>query len=171
MFANPAIPLSLTTSSVKPRKTSLSQDTRIAQLAKQMAYERMIQEIDHQRYHSPTKKKNKSTTKAASIQSSSILTESHHVNHIINDVMIRILHDMFDKQQQQQQQQQQHQQQIISSISQPRASRKGELLFVKKSNIDEQFNSNLLNTIKPTSHHGKQATKVDNEHSVSFDEL
>jgi hypothetical protein len=97
-----------------------------------MAYERMLQEIDYQR-HSSINKKSKS-----SINSSSILTESIHVNHLLNDVMMRILHEMCEKQKQQQQQQQQQQ------IPQPRASRKGELLFVKKQNVnnDEQYNFN-----------------------------
>jgi len=110
--------------------SSSSQDARIAQLAKQMAYERMLQEIDSQR-HLSTNKKSKTST----INSSTILTESIHVNHLLNDVMMRILHEMCEKQQQQQQQQQ---------IPQPRASRKGELLFVKKQNInnDEQYNFN-----------------------------
>jgi hypothetical protein len=113
----------------KKNSSSSSQDARIAQLAKQMAYERMLQEIDSQR-HLSTNKKSKTST----INSSAILTESIHVNHLLNDVMMRILHEMCEKQQQQQQQQ----------IPQPRASRKGELLFVKKQNInnDEQYNFN-----------------------------
>jgi hypothetical protein len=108
----------------KKNSSSSSQDVRIAQLAKQMAYERMLQEIDSQR-HLSTNKKPKT-----SINSSTILTESIHVNHLLNDVMMRILHEMCEKQQQQ--------------IPQPRASRKGELLFVKKQNInnDEQYNFN-----------------------------
>ena len=60
--------------------------------------------------------------------------------------MIRILHEMFDKQQQQQ---------ISSTVSQPRASRKGELLFVKKQNVnhDEPFNHS-------NSNNGKKVAKV-----------
>jgi len=94
----------------------LSQDARIAQLAKQMAYERMLEEIQSQR-HPITNKKSK-----ISSFHPSILTESLQVNHLLNDVMMKILHEIFDKQQ-------------------PRASHKGELLFVKKQNInnDEQY--------------------------------
>lgn len=94
----------------------VSQDIRIAQLAKQMAYERMLEEIQSQR-HPITNKKLKTSSFHPSI-----LTESIQVNHLLNDVMMKILHEMFDKQQ-------------------PRASHKGELLFVKKQNInnDEQY--------------------------------
>lgn len=93
-----------------------SQDARIAQLAKQMAYERMLEEIQTQRHSSVNKKS------LLSPFHPSILTESIHVNHLLNDVMVKILHEMFEKQQ-------------------PRASHKGELLFVKKQNInnDEQY--------------------------------
>jgi hypothetical protein len=135
---SPTIPIHQ--SQLNKKKNSSLQDARIAQLAKQMAYERMLQEIDYQR-HSSTNKKSKSSINS----SSSILTESIHVNHLLNDVMMRILHEMFEKQQQQQQQQ----------IPPPRASRKGELLFVKKQNInnDEQYNFNHFinnnNTKKP----------------------
>lgn len=75
--------------------------------------------------------------------SSSVLTESFHVNHLLNDVMIRILHEMFEKQQ------------MTSTVSQPRASRKGELLFVKKQNVnqDEPFNH-------ANSNNGKKVSKV-----------
>ncbi|CAF3664455.1 unnamed protein product [Rotaria sp. Silwood1] len=123
-------------SQTNKKLSSSIHDTHIAQLAKQMAYERMLQEIDYQRHISTNKK-----SKILNNFSSSILTESIHVNHILNDVMMRILRETFEKQQQQQQQQQ------SSSVSQPRASRKGELLFVKKQNInnDEQFNTNIFN--------------------------
>ncbi|UJR22348.1 hypothetical protein I4U23_025410 [Adineta vaga] len=132
----PTIPTSHSQSNKK--KNSSSQDNRIAQLAKQMAYERMLQEIEYQRHPSLTNKKSKSSSNN---HSSSILTESFHVNHLLNDVMMRILHEMFEKQQQQQQQT------VTTSAPQPRASRKGELLFVKKQNInnDEQYNSNIFN--------------------------
>ncbi|CAF3453403.1 unnamed protein product, partial [Rotaria sp. Silwood2] len=124
---SPTIPIHYPQTNKK--SSSSLQDTRIAQLAKQMAYERMLQEIDYQRHPSTNKK-----SKISNNSSSSILTESIHVNHILNDVMIRILHEMFEKQQ-------------TSSVSQPRASRKGELLFVKKQNVnnDEQFNTNIFN--------------------------
>ena len=128
----------------QPTKNSSSfQDTRIAQLAKQMAYERMLQEIDYQRYLSSNKKSK------TSINSSSILTESIHVNHILNDVMMRTLHEMFEKQQ-------------LSSVTQPRASRKGELLFVKKQNMnnDEQYNTNIFNHYMNNNHNAKQCHKV-----------
>lgn len=125
--ASPSIPVHY---SQPNKKSSPSQDTRIAQLAKQMAYERMLQEIDYQRQPSSNKK-----PKTSFNSSSSILTESIHVNHILNDVMMRILHEMYEKQQ------------AATSIPQPRASRKGELLFVKKQNVnnDEQFNTNIFN--------------------------
>ena len=119
----PSIPLP--PSPINKKKTSSSssssQDARIAQLAKQMAYERMLQEIDSQRHPTTNKK-----SKIPFTPPSSILTESIHVNHLLNDVMMRILHEMYEKQQ----------------VPQPRASRKGELLFVKKQNInnDEQYN-------------------------------
>lgn len=130
---SPSIPMHYP--SINKKTSSSLQDTRIAQLAKQMAYERMLQEIDYQRYPSTNKK-----TKISNNSSSSILTESIHVNHILHDVMMRILHEMFEKQQQQQQQQ-------TSSSSQPRASRKGELLFVKKQNVnnDELYNTTIFN--------------------------
>jgi hypothetical protein len=118
-------------SPINKKKISLSQDARIAQLAKQMAYERMLQEIDSQR-HPITNKKSKSSMNS----SPSVLTESIHVNHILDDVMMRILHEMYEKQQQQQQ------------IPQPRASRKGELLFVKKQNINNDEQYNFVNNTK-----------------------
>jgi len=95
------------------------QDNYIAQLAEQKAYLRMIQEIEYQRNN----KKSKVTTNFFNTSSSSILTESIHVNHIVNDIMIRTLNEIFEEQIKQQQQQQQ-----------TRASRQGELLFVKKQN-------------------------------------
>jgi hypothetical protein len=85
-------------------------DDYITQLAKQMAYLRMIQEIENQRNNT---NKSKLTT-----NSSSILTESVHVNQIINDIMSRTLNDIFEEQIKQQKQ----------------ASKQGELLFVKKQN-------------------------------------
>jgi len=51
----PTIPIPQ--SQINKKKNSLSQDARIAQLAKQMAYERMLQEIDYQRHPSINKKK------------------------------------------------------------------------------------------------------------------
>lgn len=88
-----------------------------------MAYERMLQEIDYQRHPSTNKK-----SKPSSSSSPSVLTESMHVNHLLNDVMMRILHEMCGKPQ----------------TPNPQPSRKGELLFVKKQNInnDEQYNFN-----------------------------
>ncbi|CAF3944561.1 unnamed protein product, partial [Rotaria sp. Silwood1] len=64
-----------------------------------MAYERMLQEIDYQRHISTNKK-----SKILNNFSSSILTESIHVNHILNDVIMRILRETFEKQKKQQQQ-------------------------------------------------------------------
>ena len=126
LYAHP--PLNYPNSStVNSRKTQSSQDIRIAQLAKQMAFERMMQELDYQRH---------STNKKPMIHpTNSVLTESFHVNHILNDVMMRLIHEMFNKS-------------STPVVSQPRASRKGELLFVKKQNInnDEQhFNGTLFN--------------------------
>ena len=136
LFSTGSPPQSQSSSSSK-RKPSSSQDARIAQLAKQMAYERMMQEIDHPR--PPSAKKPKT-----SINPASILTESFHVNHILNDVMSRLLHDMFEKQHQP----------IASAAAQPRASRKGELLFVKKQNVnnDEQYNANSFNNTNNHNH-------------------
>ncbi|CAM4919173.1 unnamed protein product [Rotaria socialis] len=123
-------------SQTNKKASSSLQDTRIAQLAKQMAYERMLQEIDYQRHPSTNKK-----SKLSNSPSSSILTESIHVNHILNDVMMRILHEMYEKEQQ-----------TTSPVSQPRASCKGELLFVKKQNVnnDEQYNTNIFNHFNTT---------------------
>jgi hypothetical protein len=92
----------------------------ITQLAEQKAYLRMIQEIEYQRNN---KKSKVATNFLNTSSSSSILTESIHVNHIVNDIMIRTLNEIFEEQIKQQQQQQQ-----------TRASRQGELLFVKKQN-------------------------------------
>jgi hypothetical protein len=155
----PPIPQSPTN---KKKNSPPSQDARIAHLAKQMAYERMLQEIDYQR-HPLTNKKPKTTSSS----SSSILTESFHVNHILNDVMMRILHEMFEKQQQQQQT-------IVPSIPPPRASRKGELLFVKKQN--EQYNTNhfINNTkkshkkINPSSSSSSSTSSVSSTGSSSI---
>ncbi|CAF0893609.1 unnamed protein product [Rotaria sordida] len=157
---SPTIPLHYSQTN-KKSSTSL-QDTRIAQLAKQMAYERMLQEIDYQRYSSTNKKSKISNNLTSSSSSSSILTESIHVNHILNDVMMRILHEMFEKQQ-------------TSSVSQPRASRKGELLFVKKQNVnnDEQYNTNIFNhfnnnyNIKQQQQQHKHNNKVNPSSSSS----
>ena len=79
------------------------QDIHIEQLAKQMAYSRMIEEIEYQRKN----KKSKIST---------ISLPSKHVNHLLNDIMIRMLNEVFDEQTKQQ----------------ANPSRKGELLFVKK---------------------------------------
>jgi hypothetical protein len=89
-------------------------DDYITQLAKQMAYLRMIQEIENQRNNT----KSKITT-----NSSAILTESIHVNQIINDIMNRTLNDIFKEQIKQQ----------------TRVSKQGELLFVKKQNNDDRM--------------------------------
>jgi hypothetical protein len=96
------------------------QDDHITQLAKQMAYSRMVQEIEYQRNN----KKSKIPTNFFNTSSSSILTESVHINHILNDIMIRMLNETFEEQIKQQQPQQ------------TRVSRQGELLFVKKQNDD-----------------------------------
>jgi len=93
------------------------EDNYITQLAKQMAYLRMMQEIEYQRNN----KKSKVSTNFLNTSSPSILTESMHVNHIINDIMVRTLNEILQEQIKQQQQQ-------------ARVSRQGELLFVKKQN-------------------------------------
>ncbi len=93
------------------------EDNYITQLAKQMAYSRMMQEIEYQRNN----KKSKVSTNFLNTSSPSILTESMHVNHIINDIMVRTLNEILQEQIKQQQQQ-------------ARVSRQGELLFVKKQN-------------------------------------
>ncbi|CAF4072292.1 unnamed protein product [Rotaria magnacalcarata] len=146
---SPTIPMHYSQTNKKP--SSSLQDTRIAQLAKQMAYERMLQEIDYQRHPSTNKK-----SKLSNNSSSSVLTESIHVNHILNDVMMRILHEMYEKQQQ------------TSPVSQPRASCKGELLFVKKQNVnnDEQCNTNIFNHFNTTKQ-PKQNNKVNPSSSSS----
>ena len=64
----------------------------VTQLAKHMAYLRMIQEIDNQRHD----RKSKVTMKSPN--TSSILTESMYVNQIINDIMTRTLKDIFQEQ-------------------------------------------------------------------------
>ena len=110
----------------------------------------MLQEIDYPR-SSPAKKPK------TSINPASILTESFHVNHILNDVMSRILHDMFEK----------HHHPVVSAAAQPRASRKGELLFVKKQNTnnDAQYTANSYNLVNnhnhtnPTSKQSKVRTR------------
>ena len=112
--------LSITSPTINNKKSS--PDVHIAQLAKQMAYERMLEEINSQR-HSNNNEKSKNFIHSPS-SSSSILTESIHVNHILHDVMMKILHEIYEP------------------PAPPRASRKGELLFVKKQNVnnDEQYN-------------------------------
>ena len=90
------------------------QDDYITQLAKQMAYSRMIQEIEYQRNDT------KSKVSTNVFDSSSILTESMQVNHLLNDTMTRMLNGIFEEQIKQQ----------------SRVSRQGELLFVKKQNIN-----------------------------------
>jgi hypothetical protein len=87
-----------------PLNSSLSDDY-VGQLAKQMAYLRMIQEIENQRNNIKTK---------LTTNPPAILTESIHVNQIINDIMSRTLNDIFEEQ--------------------TRESKQGELLFVKKQN-------------------------------------
>jgi hypothetical protein len=145
---SPTIPIHQ--SQPNKKKNVPSQDARIAHLAKQMAYERMIQEVDCQRHSSSN---NHKKFKTSSNPSSSILTESVHVNHILNDVMMRIVHEMFEKQQ-------------IPSVPQPRASRKGELLFVKKQNInnDEQYNTNIFKHFTNTSNNNNN--NVKKQHKV-----
>jgi len=99
----------------------------INQLAKEMAYVRMIQELEYQRNN----KKSKETINCLNTSSSSILTESMHVNHIIHDIMSRTLNEIFEEQIKQQ----------------TRASRQGELLFVKKQNNNDDDRT-ILNTKK-----------------------
>ncbi len=96
-----------------PFNSSVQEDY-ISQLAKQMAYYRMVQEIEQER----TNKKSKTTTNFSN-PSSSILTESMNVNHIVNDIMIRTLNDIYEEQIKQQP---------------ARVSKQEELLFVKKPN-------------------------------------
>lgn len=117
--------LSITPPIINPKKSSsTSPDVQIAQLAKQMAYERMLEEIQSQRQPNNHKKSKNF------VHPPSTLTESIQVNHLLHDVMMKILHEIYDKQQQQ------------APVPTPRASRKGELLFVKKQNVnnDEQYN-------------------------------
>jgi hypothetical protein len=83
------------------------QDIHIAQLAKRMAYSRMIQEIEYQR-----------TNKKSKISTNQFDTSSGHVDHLLNDIMIRMLNEIFEEQIKQQ----------------AKTSRKGELLFIKKQN-------------------------------------
>jgi len=118
-----------------------------------MAYERMLQEIDYQRHPSINKK-----SKTSIDSSSSFLTESIHVNQILNDVMMRILHEMYEKQQQQQQQQQ---------VPQPRASRKGELLFVKKQNVNNDEQYNFINNTKKHHKHNNKSSSSSSTSSIS----
>lgn len=83
-------------------------DHYVTQLAKQMAYLRMIQEIQNQ------EKINNDTNH--SLDTSSVLTESLHVNQIMTDIMTRTLHEIYEEQ-----------------IKQSRRiSKQGELLYVKK---------------------------------------
>jgi len=88
------------------------QDIHIAQLAKQMAYSRMIEEIEYQR--------NNTTSKMAM---NFFDTSSMNVSHLLNDIMIRILTETFEKQQ----------------------TRQGELLFVKKQNKVRKFRQKINN--------------------------
>lgn len=82
-------------------------DHYATQLAKQMAYSRMIQEIQNQ-------EKMKETNH--SHDTSSILTESLNINQIMTDIMTRTLHEIYEEQ-----------------IKQSRRmSKQGELLYVKK---------------------------------------
>ena len=109
-------------SSIHPyQQNSPVEETYISQLAKQMAYLRMLQEIENQR---TTPKKSKESI--TSFDPSTILTESIHVNHIINDIMSKTLNEIFEQQIKQQK----------------KSSRQGELLFVKKSNNDDIIISN-----------------------------
>ncbi|CAF1300391.1 unnamed protein product [Adineta steineri] len=74
--------------SSSPYQTTSLLDNYIAQFAKQMAYTRMLEEIECQR----------NNQKSNFFHSSSILTESMNVNHILHDIMIRVLHEIFEKQ-------------------------------------------------------------------------
>jgi hypothetical protein len=107
--------------------SSFLKNDYVTQLAKQMAYLRMIQEIENQRNN----KKSKVPTNGSNPSSSSILTESIHVNQIINDIMIRTLNEIFEEQTKQQ----------------TRVSKQGELLFVKKQNQNND-DITILNTKK-----------------------
>ncbi|CAF4420819.1 unnamed protein product, partial [Adineta steineri] len=74
--------------SSSPYQTTSLLDNYIAQFAKQMAYTRMLEEIESQR----------NNQKSNFFHSSSIPTESMNVNHILHDIMIRVLHEIFEKQ-------------------------------------------------------------------------
>lgn len=125
---------------------AISMDFRIAQLAKQMAYERMLEELDHHRHGAMKKKFSTPPTP------SSTLSESFHVNHLLNDVMMRILQEMFDKHQ---------------PAPPARASRKGELLFVKKTtnNQDDAPIFTHLNTSKASSSSSSSTSSISSTHS------
>lgn len=99
-------------------------DDYVSQLAKQMAYIRMIQEIENQRNNIKTK---------YTTSSPAILTESVHVNQIINDIMSRTLSDIFQEQIKQQ----------------THVSKQGELLFVKKQNHNHDDLMILKKTKRP----------------------
>lgn len=147
-FENLNLNLFPPTSTRKP--ATFSTDFRIAQLAKQMAYERMLEEVEHHR-HGTTKK---------TFCPTSNLNDSFHVNHILNDVMMRILHEIFEKHQQQ------------TATTPVRASRKGELLFVKKSsnNSDDStmFNHLMKKPTKTSSSSSSSTSSVSSNHSASI---
>lgn len=85
-------------------------DHYVSQLAKQMAYVRMMQELENHQNH----KNSKETVQF--LNTPSILSESMHVNQLITDIMTRTLHQIYDEQ-----------------TKQPRrVSKQGELLYVKK---------------------------------------
>ena len=140
----------------KKQISSVSPDVHIAQLAKQMAYERMLEEINSQR-HSTNQKKSKNASIHSS-SSSSILTESLHVNHILHDVMMKILHEIYEKQQAPP---------PPPPPAVPRASRKGELLFVKKQNNDEQYNFIRNNKLEEKVRRENQSSSSSSTSSIS----
>lgn len=158
IFSNPSINYSTCPTTLNPRNISpTTQETRIGQLAKQMAFERMMQEIDYQRH--PQTKKSLFTMPA-----SSVLTESFHVNHILNDVMMRLLQEMFVKNS--------TLPTATTTNSQTRVSRQGELLFVKKQNQnnDEQIlNGNSskekMSKIKTTNPSSSSSSSTSSESS------
>lgn len=85
-------------------------DHYVSQLAKQMAYVRMMQELENHQNH----KNIKETVQF--LNTPSVLTESMHVNQLITDIMTRTLHEIYEEQ-----------------TKQPkRVSKQGELLYVKK---------------------------------------
>ena len=100
-------------------------DHCVSQLAKQMAYMRMMQEIENQQ----NAEKIKETDHF--LNTPSIRTESMHVNQFIRDIMTRTLHEIYEEQ-----------------IKQPRkVSKQGELLYVKKQ-ANQQNNMTIFKSNK-----------------------